>query len=66
MKNWARMELDYKIYLASTGDLLLDYETQVTLKDFNIPEDKSYEMIYERTPRILTMDLFRRYKRRRR
>jgi len=62
-KNWARMELDYKIYAAKNGKLLLDYETQVTLKQPGMPKDESYGMIYDRLPKVLAMDVFKRYKR---
>lgn len=57
------MELNYKIYDAKTDNLLLDYNTQVTIKKKGMPEDESYGLIYERLPRILAMDLFKRYKR---
>jgi len=62
-KNWARMEVDYKVTAAGGDNMLLDYETQVTLKKPGIPKDKSYGIIYERFPKILSMDIFKRYKR---
>ncbi len=61
-KNWARIELDYRIIAVKTGRELVDYETQVTLKQKNIPKDKSYDMIYERLPKVLARDVFRRNK----
>lgn len=59
-KNWARMELDYKIYDAKSNSLLLDYETQVTIKRPNVPKAKSYGLIYERARQILARDMFTR------
>lgn len=61
-KNYARMQLSYRIYEPSSGDTLLDQVTQVTLKQPGIPKDESYKMIYERTPKILVLDIFKRYK----
>jgi len=62
-KQWAKMELNYKIYDAKTDKLLLDYNTQVTIKKKGMPEDESYGLVYQRLPKILAMDLFKRYKR---
>jgi len=63
MKNYARMQLKYEITDAKTDEVLLDEVTQVTIKKSKVPEDKSYEMIYKRTPKILSMDVFKRFKR---
>ncbi len=59
-KNYAIMQIHYKITVAATGKTLLNQITKVTLKKRNMPQEKTYEMIYNRAPRILDLDLFKR------
>ncbi len=61
-KNWARMELQYKIKKIGLGKILLEHETQITLKQPRMPRNKSYGMIYKRAPRILALDIFKRFR----
>ena len=61
-KNYARMQVEYKIDDAASGDLLLDGVTQVTLKKSGIPEDESYDMIYERLSKVHSMNIFKRHR----
>ncbi|MGB3241850.1 MAG: hypothetical protein WBB66_03270 [Candidatus Omnitrophota bacterium] len=63
LRKYARMRVEYEISDAKTGKVLIDQVTQVTLKKFKLPKDESYGMIYKRAPKILTMDIFKRYKR---
>jgi hypothetical protein len=63
LKKYARMRVEYEISDAKTGEVLADQVTQVTLKKFKLPKDECYEMIYKRSRKILTMDIFKRYKR---
>jgi hypothetical protein len=60
-KNWARMELQYKIKTAGAGKILLEKETQITIKQPNVPRDKSYGMICKRALKILALDIFKRF-----
>lgn len=59
-KNYARKIIKYKIYSVPTGQLLLEKETLVTLKKKGMPEEKSYDMMYERGGKMLTRDIFRK------
>jgi hypothetical protein len=65
LKEYARMILEYKLEQVSDGRLLLDNVSQITEKKWKMPEEKSYEYIYEDSPRILKIDLFKRYDRHR-
>lgn len=62
-KSYARIQMRYKISAAKTGTALIDQVTQVTIKEANIPEDKSYDMVCKRASKVLAMDIFKRYKR---
>ncbi|MGB2599461.1 MAG: hypothetical protein WBC99_03360, partial [Candidatus Omnitrophota bacterium] len=62
-RKYARMRVEYEISDGKTGEVLIDQVTQVTLKKIKLPKDKCYEMIYKRVRKILTMDIFKRYKR---
>lgn len=63
-KNYARIKIDYKIFDAKTDETVLERTTQVTIKQADVPKDKSYGMINERLPKILSLDIFKRYKNR--
>jgi hypothetical protein len=62
-KNYARKFINYRISDAGTGNELLEGETMVTLKQAGMPEEKSYEMMYERGGKMLSRDIFRKGKR---
>ncbi len=62
-KNYARKIIDYQICDAASGQVLLDKETLVTLKRKGMPEEKSYDMMYERGKKMLNRDIFRKGKR---
>ena len=62
-KNWARLQINYSIVDAKNGRVLLKDETQVTIKQANVPKNKSYSMIFGRLPKIFSMDIFKRFKR---
>ncbi len=59
-KNYAIMQIQYKITAAATGRTLLNQITKVTRKERNMPKEKTYEMMYNRAPMILDLDLFKR------
>ncbi|MBD3379201.1 MAG: hypothetical protein GF408_01920 [Candidatus Omnitrophica bacterium] len=62
MKKYARMRIEYVIRNAGPGGkVLLDAVTQVTRKPFKMTREESYGRIYARTPRILAIDIFKRY-----
>lgn len=63
-KNYARMEVEYKIFDAKTHETIMAYVTQVTIKQPGVPQNESYAMIYERFPKIFSLDIFKRYKKR--
>ncbi|MFA6636538.1 MAG: hypothetical protein WCV56_05505 [Candidatus Omnitrophota bacterium] len=62
-KNYARKFINYQISDAGTDNELLEGETMVTLKQAGMPEEKSYEMMYERGGKMLARDIFRKRKR---
>ncbi len=59
-KNYAIMQIHYKITVAATGETLLNQITKVTFKKHHLPQEKNYVDIYEKMPLILDIDLFQR------
>jgi len=60
-KNFAMMRIRYKITDAKTKKTLVSQQTQVSIKRSKVPQEKSYDMIYAKAPKILTLDIFKRY-----
>ncbi len=61
-KNYARMQISYTVTDARSGETLLDQVTQVTIKQPDVPKDKSYGMVFRKVKKILVLDIFKRYK----
>jgi hypothetical protein len=63
-KNFVRMQIDYKVFDAKTDETMMTYVTQVTIKQPDVPKNESYGMIYDKLPKIFSLDIFKRYKKR--
>lgn len=61
-KNYARMQMRYTVTNEKTGDVIIDQVTQFTIKQPDVPKDKSYGMIFDKVRKILALDVFKRYK----
>jgi hypothetical protein len=62
-KNYARKIIKYTISSPSSEKVLRDGVTLVTIKRPGMPEEKSYDMMYERGGKMLARDVFRKGKR---
>ena len=54
------MQIHYKKTLTATGKTLLNQITKVTLNKRNMLQEQTYEIMYNRAPMILDLDLFKR------
>ena len=61
-KNYARMQVRYTVTDEKSGDVVIDQVTQFTIKQPDVPKDKSYGMILGKIRKILALDVFKRYK----
>jgi hypothetical protein len=59
-KNYSRKTIKYSIYASEDNKELLEGTALVTLKQAGMPEDESYEMMYERGGNMLAKNIFRK------